>query len=320
MEATTFVLGTVISLKAYGDAAQKAIKQAIEKLNEIDDKLSVFKKSSEISQINQQAGEGFQRVSCETYYLLRKTIWYSELQEGAFDPTIRPLVSLWGIGTQKAGIPDNDEIRQKLMLVNYRDILFDEKKGAVMLRRKGQAIDLGGIAKGYAADVIRNIFIRNNIQSAVINLGGNIFVIGGKMSSEPWSIGIQDPYGVRGEFVGIVKETDKSIVTSGNYERYFIHEGNRMHHIIDPRSGYPSNSQIISATIISDNSIDGDGLSTGVFILGVEKAIKLIESMKGIEAILITKGRDIYTTSGVKEEFLLTNRNYNFFNRDKRVG
>lgn len=320
MEATTFVLGTVISLKAYGDAAQKAIKQAIEKLNEIDDKLSVFKKSSEISQINQQAGEDFQRVSCETYYLLRKTIWYSELQEGAFDPTIGPLVSLWGIGTQKAGIPDDDEIRQKLMLVNYRDILFNEKKSAVMLRRKGQAIDLGGIAKGYAADVIRNIFIRNNIQSAVINLGGNIFVIGGKMSSEPWSIGIQDPYGVRGEFVGIVKETDKSIVTSGNYERYFIHEGNRMHHIIDPRSGYPSNSQIISATIISDNSIDGDGLSTGVFILGVEKAIKLIESMKGIEAILITKGRDIYTTSGVKEEFLLTNKNYNFFNRDKRVG
>ncbi|AKN31270.1 thiamine biosynthesis protein ApbE [Clostridium carboxidivorans P7] len=305
-----YVLGTVVQLKVYGSNGKIAVEEAVNRLNDIDNKMSVFKEYSEISMINENAGISNVEVSKDTYFVVKEAVKYSELSEGGFDPTIRPVVELWGIGTDKVKVPGDNEIGSKLKLVNYKDIILNEKDRTIKLRNKGQNIDLGGIAKGYAADEVKNILIKNNIKSALINLGGNIYALGKKPDRTQWYIGIQNPFGKRGEFVGFINVKNKSVVTSGNYERYFISNEKRFHHIIDPKTGYPSDSKIISSTIISDYSIDGDGLSTGVYIMGLDKSIKLIESIKGIDAIFITENREIYITSGIKNKFKLVDENF----------
>ena len=310
-EKSSYVLGTIINLKAFGNKAEKAINEAIERLNNIDDKMSAFKEESDISKINAKAGFALEAVSKDTFFVVKKAVKYSKILEGAFDPTIRPLVKLWNIGTDKETIPDKTKIEETLKLVNYNDVILDESNQEIMLKNKDQALDVGGIAKGYAADEVRDIFYKNNIRSALIDLGGNIFALGDKEDGTPWRIGIQNPFEPRGEFVGILSVTNKSVVTSGNYERYFMKDGQRFHHIIDPKTGYPSQSKIISATIISDNSIDGDGLSTGIYILGVDKSLKIIEAIEGIDAIFITEDKKVYTTSGIdKNIFTLTDGEY----------
>lgn len=305
-----YVLGTIIQLKVYGSNGKRAIDEAVNRLNEIDNKMSVFKEYSEVSLINQKAGISSVEVSKDTYFVIKEAVKYSNLSEGAFDPTIRPIVELWGIGTDKPRIPSESEICSELKLVNYKDIVLDEKESSIKLKNKDQTMDLGGIAKGYAADEVKRILINNNIKSALINLGGNIFALGKKPDKTQWQIGVQNPFSKRGEFVGFISIKNKSIVTSGNYERYFISNGKKFHHIIDPKTGYPSESRIVSSTIISDYSIDGDGLSTGVYIMGLDKSIKLIESMKGIDAIFITENKEIYLTSGIKNKFKLIDENF----------
>ena len=306
VKRNSYSLGTIINLRAYGNKAQKAIDEAIEKLNDIDDKMSAFKEHSEISKINSKAGTSSEEiVSKDTYFVVKNAVEYSEILEGTFDPTIRPLVKLWSIGTKEEIIPEKLKLEEIRKLVNYRDVLLNENKNSIMLKQKQQALDVGGIAKGFAADEVRDIFYKHNIKSALIDLGGNIFALGSKEDGTPWRVGIQNPFKPRGEYVGILSVKNKSVVTSGNYEKYFMKDGQRFHHIIDPKTGYPSQSRIISATIISDNSIDGDGLSTGIYILGIDKATKIIEAIDGIEAIFITEDKKIYKTSGVNKEILI---------------
>ncbi|MPQ31609.1 FAD:protein FMN transferase [Clostridium estertheticum] len=310
-----YSLGTSNQLKAYGKKATKAIEESIIKVCEIDNKMSVFKNDSEISKINTNAGNKPQIVSNDTYYVIQKAIKYCRLSEGAFDITIGPIVALWGIGKEGQQIPSSNEIKEKLKIVNYKDIVLDKDDRSIFLKNKKQEIDVGGIAKGYAADEVKNVMIKNGIKSALINLGGNILTLGTKIDGTPWGVGIQDPFKTRGEFALIISVINKSVVTSGNYERYFEVEGKRFHHIINPSTGDPSESDIVGATIISDNSIDGDGLSTGVYIMGVQKAIKLIEEIEGVDAILITKSKEIYVTSGMEGKFTITCDGFVYKNR-----
>lgn len=307
-----YVLGTVVQLKVYGKYGEIAIDKAIDRLNDIDNKMSVFKNFSEVSRINKEAGVSSQKVSKDTYFIIQKAIKYSGLSQGNFDITIKPIVSLWGIGTDTARIPHKDEIARNLKLVNYKDIILNEECSSIGLKYKGQKIDVGGIAKGYAADEVRSILKYYNVRSALINLGGNLFALGKKLDEDLWNIGIQDPFKTRGEYVGLISAKNKSIVTSGNYERYFEDKGRVFHHIIDPKTGYPSESEIISATIISSNSMDGDGLSTGVYIMGINKSINLIESLEGIDAVFITKNKEIYVTSGIRDKFKITNKGFTY--------
>ena len=301
---SSYALGTIINFSACGSNSEKAIEKAIEKLNDIDDKMSAFKEDSEISKINSKAGNNAEIVSKDTYFVIKKAVEYSKILEGTFDPTIRPLVKLWNIGTKEEAIPEQSQIQETLKLVNYNDVILDESNHSIMLKHKKQALDVGGIAKGFAADEARDIFYKHNIKSALIDLGGNIFALGSKEDGAPWKVGIQNPIKPRGEYIGILSVKNKSVVTSGNYERYFMKDGKRFHHIIDPKTGYPSQSKIISATIISDNSIDGDGLSTGVYIIGIDKAMKIIEAIDGIDAIFITENKKVYKTSGIDKSIL----------------
>ena len=307
-----YSLGTLNQLKVSGRNSNKAINESIKKLCEIDNKMSVFKEDSEISKINKYAGDQARIVSKDTYYVIEKAIKYCSLSKGAFDITIRPIVGLWGIGKEGAKVPNINEIKEKLRAVNYKDIVIDKKNNSIFLKNEKQEIDVGGIAKGFAADEVRNIMLKNKIKSALINLGGNIFAIGTKGDGTEWIVGIQNPLKTRGEFVLTINVINKSVVTSGSYERYFESGGKRFHHIINPSTGYPSESDIMSATIISDNSIDGDGLSTGVYIMGVQKAMKLIEEIKGIDAIFITKNKEVYVTSGLSATVTLTNNEFSY--------
>lgn len=308
-----YCLGTIISLTAYGTSAEIAINKAQERLKDIDDKMSVFKADSELSKINLLAGKQFQKVSSDTYFVIKRAVYYSKLSCGTFDPTIRPLVKLWNIAKENFKIPTNYEIKENLKFINYEDIILDENSSSIMLKNKMESLDVGGIAKGYAADEINKIFNKYKIKSGIIDLGGNIYTVGKKSNGDNWKIAIQNPIRERGSYVGVLSLSNKSIVTSGGYERYST-EGNKIyHHILNPKTGYPAENEIISTTVISDNSIDGDGLSTGLYIMGLKKSIKLIEALDGIDAVFITRDNKVYLTSNIRNNFRLTDTTFNLY-------
>jgi len=312
VEKETFMMNTIINFKVYGKNAEKATEASIKEVNNIEKKMSVNIKNSEVSKLNAKAGVSGEKLSADTYTVIEKSVQYSKLTGGALDATIGPIVSLWGIGTDKERVPSKKEVDEKLKFVDYKDIIFDKKNSTVKLKRTNQAIDLGAIAKGYTADEVKKVLLNNKVSSALINLGGNVYALGSRTDGSDWNIGIQDPLSTRGEYLGTISVTDKSIVTSGNYERFFIKDGIRYHHIFDPKNGYPANKGLISTTIVSDKSIDGDALSTSTYILGLDKGLKLIESMKGVEAIFITNDKKVYVTPGLKDNFNLTNKEFTY--------
>ena len=223
----------------------------------------------------------------------------SELADGVFDITARPLVALWGIGKKGEFIPNPQEVEQARALVNYRDVLIREDSGTMMLRRSQQAIDLGGIAKGYAADEVRRILFMHGISDALINLGGTVITMG-----RPREVGIQHPWKPTGMPLGKIRVKDRAVVTSGFYEKYFIHDEVRYHHILDPRTGYPSDSGLAGVTLIGNCAAELDALATAVFILGPERGAELAGQC-GAESIFILKNGDVLTSPGLKGEFTL---------------
>ncbi|MCW6091581.1 FAD:protein FMN transferase [Clostridium sporogenes] len=311
----TYLMGTIINIKAYGKNADKAVQASVDKISDIENKMSLNISTSEINKINKNAGIAPVKVSKNTFDVVKASLIYSEKTKGSFDITVEPLVSLWGIGTDKARIPSKDEINNALKLINYKDVVINEKESTIMLKRKGQAIDLGAIAKGYTADELKKVLLNYNVSSAFLNLGGNVYVLGNKPDKTPWKIGVQNPLEPRGDYLGIVSVSDKSVVTSGNYERFFERNGKRYHHIFDTKTGYPAEKGLISVSIISDKSIDGDALSTSVYTLGLDEGKKLIESLKDVEAVFVTNDKKVYTTSGLKDTFKLTNTDFKLQNK-----
>jgi thiamine biosynthesis lipoprotein len=244
---------------------------------------------------------------------------YAERSGGAFDPTIGPLVKLWNIGQDNARIPGDDEIRETLDRINWRDVLVDREAGTVYLRRPGMALDLGGIAKGYAADEAVRIIKKYRIKGAVIDLGGNVFAYGEKAGNWPWQklpwrIGIQNPgenaLENRGRYIGVMELRNKTVVTSGVYERFLEVDGRQYHHILSTTNGYPVESGLLSVTIIADRSIDADALSTSAFALGWEKGAALIESIEGAAAVFVFEDLSVRCTKGVEEYFTLSDPAY----------
>lgn len=303
-------LGTELYLQAYGINAEHAINESIKKLDYIDDTMSAFKSMSDVGKVNNNAGISYVPISESTYYLIKESIKYSKLLKGAFDITARPLVELWNSSCKNHTIPNKKDIKYNLKLVNFKNILFNDSSKSIKLKRKNQKIDLGGIAKGYATDEVTKIFTQHKISSGLINLGGNVYVLGNKPDGSHWKVGVQNPFDDRGSYVGILNLSNKSIVTSGNYERYYTINNKRYHHILDLKTGYPSENEIASVTIISDFSTIGDGLSTGIYLLGVEKSLKLVEGLENVDLIIITKNKEVFTTSGLSNSFNLTNTNF----------
>ncbi|WP_455538637.1 FAD:protein FMN transferase [Terrisporobacter sp.] len=313
ISSTYYNLGTINEITLYDikkDHGEQILKECEKILKDIDNKMSCQISNSEISKINNNAGINYVKVSDDTYKVINEAIDFSILSNDTFDISIGPIIDLWGIGTDYAKVPINKEINNKLPLVNYKNILLDKENQSVKLAKKNMKIDLGGIAKGYAADKIYSYLKRENLESALINLGGNIYVLGTKENNQPFFIGIQDPTKVRGNSIGNIKASNKSIVTSGIYERYLEVNNKIYHHMIDPHSGYPFNNSLSSVTIVSDNSMICDALSTTTFGLGIEKGMKLIDSIDGADAIFITKNKQIYLSKNLKDKFNLTDNSF----------
>ncbi len=307
---TELVIGTVCTITLYDTNDAAIIDKAFTRLRELENILSINKDNTELDTLNKMSGIEPVEVSDDTFNVVKKGLEYSKLSGGALDITIGPLVKLWGIGTDNARLPSEEEISEKKTLVDYNKIEIDDTKRSIFLKNPNMIIDLGAIAKGYAADEVVKILKDAGVSSAIIDLGGNIYVVGDKIDGTPWKVGVQNPEKSGGDTIGFVNVSNKSIVTSGVYERYFEYQGKNYHHILSPKTGYPYDNNILGVSILSEKSIDGDSLSTTLFAIGVDEGLKLINSLDGVDAVFITKDHELYLTSGFNEVFTLTNNNY----------
>jgi thiamine biosynthesis lipoprotein len=305
-----FLIGTVCIITLYDGETSDIFDGAFRIIEEQDLLMSLNHENSELMQINRKAGIEPVIVSKDLYRVVKTALFYSKLSSGALDPTIAPLVQLWGIGEDSTGtVPDIGLIDKNRVLTDYRKLQLTEPD-SVYLQEKGMEIDLGAIAKGYIADLVKEYLQSRGVTRGIINLGGNILVMGAKSENQPWRIGIQNPFDSRGNHIGIASVAEKTIVTSGIYERYFYFEGKRYHHILDPQTGFPVENDLASVTIIADTSIDADALSTSLFILGVKKGIELIETVEKTEAVFVTKEKKVIYSSGASDFFTLSHKDF----------
>jgi thiamine biosynthesis lipoprotein len=305
-----FVLGTACSVNLYNRGTPRIYRNIFDRLREIENAMSANLEDSDLGRINAAAGLAAVAAGADTIAVLKRALRFAELSGGAFDPTVGPLAKLWGIGFDNERIPTEDEIAQALSLINWRDVVIDEDAGTVFLSRPGMGLDLGAIAKGYAADEAARIIAGAGIERALIDLGGNILAYGAKEDGGYWRVGIQNPAAGRGAYIGVAEVKNKTLVTSGVYERFFESGGRRYHHILSTRSGYPVDSGLLSVTVIGDNSMDADALSTSLFALGYDKGRALAESMENTEAIFVFTDLSVRGTSGAFGVFTLTDSDF----------
>ena len=290
-----YALNTQIEITIYGTDNEQLITDCFTLCAQYEKMFSRTMENSDISLLNEK---GEQAVSDETAELLQKGLYYSELSKGAFDITIEPVSSLWDFTSGENELPDSALIKERLPHIDYRKVHL--KDNFVSLE-KGMGIDLGAIAKGYIADRLKEYLQDKGVESAYINLGGNVLCIGNKLSGEDFVIGIRNPKSSAGEPIVGVSVSDKSVVTSGTYERYIVVDGKKYHHILNPKTGYSYENGLDSVTIISEKSVDGDGLSTTCFALGLEEGIELIDSIDNVWAMFIDQDGNITYSEGFKE-------------------
>jgi thiamine biosynthesis lipoprotein len=293
------MLGTACRITIYDKPTEEAFSEAFARIADIEARMSLHLETSEIAEVNASAGIGPVKVSDDTFRVVEKAIEAARFSEGAFDPTVGPLVTAWDIGGDNPRRPPQTEIDSLLPLIGYDRVILDSEHLTIELLDKGMMLDLGGIAKGYAADEVAKILAMHDIKKAIINLGGNVLTVGTRIDGTPWRIGIQNPEAERGGHVMIVGLDDQALVTSGPYERFLELDGIVYHHILDTETGYPVKTDITSASIITDESFLADALSTAVYSLGLEKGLDLIESLDGVEAVFIDKDRELYLSSGL---------------------
>lgn len=312
-----FSLNTIISITIYGDEeAEEILQKAIDRIYEIENRMSATILNSDIGLINQNAGIKPIKVHDDTFFVIQKALDYGDLTNGAFDISIYPLVKLWDVKSKNKKIPTEKEIVGVLDLVDYKKIKLDSNENTVFLEKEGMSIDLGGIAKGYAVDEVKAILVEGDIKHALIYMGGDIAVVGNKPGDELWKIGIEDPrYENKGSnYFAVFEGMDLSVVTSGDYQRYMEVGGKRYHHIFNPHTGYPAESNIISTTVVGKSSIDADALSTAVFVLGVDEGFSMIEKNHEFDGIIVTKEKYVHITERLKNKISIVKKDYKNIN------
>ncbi len=307
-----FMLDTLLTITLYGTEDDSAIDEIYNTISALEDRLSIHEDGSDLASIRDNAGEAPVIVSEDTLNVFGKSVEYSILSGGLFDITSAPLISLWSIGDEDERVPSPEEIETVLKLIDYKKISINHDQSTIYLEDAGMYANLGAIAKGYIADKAAEKAKSMGIDSAILNLGGNVLLIGTKPDGKDFKVGIQDPDEATGGYLGILQGSNLSIVTSGDYERYFIEDGVKYHHILNPYTGYPADSNIKSVSIITETSFDGDALSTTVLLLGLEKGLELIEGTDNTEAIFVTKDNEIILTQGIEDNFQLTSEYYSY--------
>ncbi len=309
---TQFKFNTIMTITIYGYTDQNIFKEVWSKFDEMEKSFSANIDESDVTRFNNSKSTAPIEMPRDILNMLDKALPYSKKTEGKFDPTIEPIVRLWGISTDTPRVPKQSELDTALAHVGYEHLKLDLINGTLQKDDPDVRIDLGAIAKGYAADQIASLLKSKGIDRAILNLGGNIFALGSKTSQTPWNVGVQDPMEPSGEVLATIKVTNKSVVTSGTYERYFEQDGKRYHHILSPFDGYPIDNELLSVSILSNQSIDGDILSTSTYSLGLKNGQALINHLEGVAAIFVTNDKKIYFAGDLKllETFELQKEGY----------
>lgn len=298
------MLGTTSTITIHnareGANLDRAFQRSFDRITEIHASMSLQEPSSEINKVNNLAGQAAVSVSEDTFLVISAALDVARASGGAFDPTVGPIVNLWDI-TGKKYLPTAEEVAAVLPFVDYRQVEIDPAARSVKLLKAGMQIDLGAIAKGYAADEVAEVLREEGVDSAIIDLGGNIYVLGSKPDGTPWRVAVQNPFLTRGTYLASYLAVDESVVSSGDYERYFEQDGVRYHHIFDTRTGYPARPSVASVTILAANSsMLADAYATAAFVLGPEAGRQFLESVAGVEGVFVLQNGGLAGTSGVE--------------------
>lgn len=291
-------MDTIVEMTAYGPSAEQGVKAAFAELKRLHDISNNFDPASQVSQINQAAGRDKVKVDPDLIAMLQRSNELTSKLDGTFDVTIGPLTDLWGIGRKGDFVPTQADIDKVLPLVDYRLVAIDPATSTVYLPKEGMRLDLGGIAKGYAVDKVIAILKSYGVQSALVNAGGDVRVIGRRPDGNPWRIGVMHPRKPDAVIARLALTDWDTMETSGDYQRYITKDGVRYSHILDPRTGRQPR-QLASVTVAVNNSADGDILSTALFVLGPERGLAVLRQFPGVEAIMVTDEGKVLVSPGL---------------------
>lgn len=294
-----FAMDTYMSVLVYGNNAEQAADACVTEIQRLDTLLDKNDPKSDIFRLNHAQGAMIP-IEPETEDLLSLARTYAKQTSGKFDPTINAVSELWAIGSERERVPPGAELSQALRKVGYKNLVLS--RGQAQLK-DGATVDLGGIAKGYAADRAVQILREYGIEHAVLSLGGNVYVLGSAPNGQPWNIGIQDPDDKQ-DIIATLSLSNCSAVTSGDYERYFEQDGIRYHHIFDPKTGYPGNSGVRSVTIICESSTQADAYSTALFLMGMERGMEFYHQQGGFEAVFVLEDGSVQCTDGISDSIM----------------
>lgn len=297
MSKSGFLLNTFVTVTIYDKEEPGLLDGCMELCRSYENLFSKTIETSEVFKLNHRRSQE-QTVSADLKALLSLALSYCEMSQGAFDVTIEPLSSLWDFTSSSPQVPPEKEVKEAAEKVNYQNLKLEENH--LTFLGEETAIDLGAVAKGYIADRMKDYLLENGVKSAIINLGGNVLTIGAKPDGSPFKIGLQKPYGDRNETIETLNISDMSVVSSGVYERHFEKDGVNYHHILNPKTGFPYENGLVSVTILSKSSADGDALSTACFSLGLEKGMGLLDSLENVCGIFITEDGQVHYSKGVE--------------------
>ena len=312
ISATAIKLNTAVTVTIYDSKDKDLLTECMNLCDKYEKVFSRTSADSELYKLNHrkltpvEGTEDTYQVSDDLAELVSEGLDYSQLSEGAFDIAIEPLTSLWDFTAEDPQVPKDNLIQAALPKCDYHNISVNKTKNEITLKTADTAIELGAIAKGYIADRLKDYLVSQNVKSAIINLGGNVLCIGEKTDNSAFKIGIQKPFADRSETIAVMDIKDKSVVSSGIYERCFEQNGTLYHHLLNPETGYPYDNGLIAVTIISDKSVDGDALSTTCFALGLENGMKLAESLDDVQAFFVTSDYEIHYTKDFQKKIKVT--------------
>ncbi len=302
------MMGSPIVLKLF-EHDETLARGVFRLIKQQENRLTVNRPDSEVMAINHAAGRHPVAVSPPVYQLIKRAHAVSLLPGSAFNFAIGPLVKRWKIGFQGNSVPPKAELEALLALTRPDGISLDDDTHSVFLHQPGMEIDLGAIAKGWIADAVRDYLRQQQVDDALINLGGNVQTLGHR-TERCWDIGLKQPFAGEDALIGVIEAINRSVVTSGVYERYFDLDGRCYHHILDPRSGYPLDNELLSVTVVSRESIDGDIYTTLLYGMGVEKSLIYLADIPQIEAIFVTRDRRVICSSQRQFSFRLLDNSY----------
>ncbi len=303
---TRFLMGTFVevSVKGTKDKAKQAVQAVFDEMRRVED-LTSFHKPSDLTKINTAAGTGIVRVPRELTALVNESLKFARESDGAFDPTLGPLAKIWNFSGGEPRLPEDSEIKRALKKKGWKLVKTDTTAATVALPEREMSLDLGGIAKGYSLDRAGSVLKKLKIHAALVNAGGDILALGEKSPGKPWRIGVQAPRNPGG-LVAVASLKDRVIVTSGDYERFFLRAGKRYHHILNPATGYPA-TELRSVTIIARDGLRADAMATAVFGLGVKGGLQYVENTPDVEGFLIDAKGKMFLSSGAKDFLEVSN-------------